>query len=177
LGLKHIAGGTDEYDSYLVNVIRILLSQDDVTEATNYLVSVERTQMNHVPNRGSIRRAATTVDAIRAALVKLYADAGSISLSSIVIPVSAVAEGALIKANALAWAAVVKSLRKDWGLAYQIPPYKWEEIIAAAFDQSDFDEVILTPRSGDHGRDVIAFRKGIGCIKIIGSVKAYKPGY
>jgi len=28
----------------------------------------------------------------------------------------------------------------------------------------------------DHGRDVIAIRRGIGCIKIIGSVKAYKPG-
>ncbi|WP_370137360.1 hypothetical protein [Bradyrhizobium sp. USDA 313] len=32
----------------------------------------------------------------------------------------------------------------------------------------------LTPRSGDHGRDVIAVRSGVGCIKIIGSVKAYK---
>ena len=26
-------------------------------------------------------------------------------------------------------------------------------MIAAAFDQDGYDEVILTPRSGDHGRD------------------------
>jgi restriction system protein len=38
-------------------------------------------------------------------------------------------------------------------------------------------EVVLTPRSGDYGRDIIAIRHGIGCIKIIGSVKAYKPGH
>ena len=54
---------------------------------------------------------------------------------------------------------------------------KWEEMIAGAYSRAGFDEVILTPRSGDYGRDVIAIRKGIGCIKIIGSVKAYKPGH
>jgi len=32
----------------------------------------------------------------------------------------------------------------------------WEEMIAAAFHEAKFDEVILTPQSGDHGRDVIA---------------------
>jgi restriction system protein len=37
-------------------------------------------------------------------------------------------------------------------------------------------EVTLTPRSGDHGRDVIAVSQDIGCVKIIGSVKAYAPG-
>ena len=36
--------------------------------------------------------------------------------------------------------------------------------------------VILTPRSGDHGRDVIATKRGVGCVKILGSVKAYQPG-
>jgi restriction system protein len=49
-------------------------------------------------------------------------------------------------------------------------------MIAAAFDQDGYDEVTLTPRSGDHGRDVIAIKKGIGCIRIINSVKAYAPG-
>ena len=33
----------------------------------------------------------------------------------------------------------------------------------------------LTPRSGDHGRDVIAVKASIGCVKIIDSVKAYGP--
>jgi len=43
--------------------------------------------------------------------------------------------------------------------------------------QSGFDEVTLTPRSGDYGRDVIAIKKGIGTIRVIDQVKAYKPGH
>lgn len=54
--------------------------------------------------------------------------------------------------------------------------FAWEEIIAGAFKKEGYDEVILTPRSGDDGRDVIAIRKGIGTVKILGSVKAYGPG-
>jgi restriction system protein len=50
-------------------------------------------------------------------------------------------------------------------------------MIAGAFKRAGYDDVILTPRSGDHGRDVIATRHGIGCVKILGSVKAYKPGH
>jgi restriction system protein len=41
--------------------------------------------------------------------------------------------------------------------------------------ESGFDEVILTPRSGDHGRDVVAIMKGVGSIRVIDSVKAYRP--
>ena len=60
---------------------------------------------------------------------------------------------------------------------YQIDPHKWEEIIAATYDQSGrFDEVTLTPRSGDRGRDVIAVKKGFGSVRLIESVKRHKPG-
>ena len=62
-------------------------------------------------------------------------------------------------------------------MAFQIPPRMWEEMIAAAFDQEGYDEVTLTPRSKDRGRDVIAVKRGIGCIRIIDSVKAYKPSH
>ncbi|WP_439375522.1 restriction endonuclease [Bradyrhizobium sp. DASA03120] len=57
-----------------------------------------------------------------------------------------------------------------------MPSRIWEEIIAGAFVKAGFDEVVLTPRSGDHGRDVIAIKNGIGSIKVLDSVKAYKPG-
>jgi restriction system protein len=40
---------------------------------------------------------------------------------------------------------------------------------------ADGYEVTLTPRSGDHGRDVIAVKHGVGCIRILGSMKAYAP--
>jgi restriction system protein len=60
---------------------------------------------------------------------------------------------------------------------YKIPPRKWEEIIAGAYKEAQFDEVILTPRSGDLGRDVIAVKKGLGTVKLIDQVKAYRPGH
>ena len=41
----------------------------------------------------------------------------------------------------------------------------------------EFDEVTLTPRSGDRGRDVIAEKKGFGSVRLIESVKRYRPGH
>jgi restriction system protein len=35
--------------------------------------------------------------------------------------------------------------------------------------------VILTPRSGDGGRDIIASKPGVGAVRIIDQVKAYAP--
>lgn len=72
---------------------------------------------------------------------------------------------------------IVRLLKDDPGQALAISPYKWEELVAAAFDVAGYDEVILTPRSGDYGRDVIAAKHGVGSVRIIGSVKAYKPGH
>ena len=60
-------------------------------------------------------------------------------------------------------------------MAFQISPEKWEEIIAGAYNRAGFDEVTLTPRSGDLGRDVIAIKKGLGSVRIIDQVKAFKP--
>jgi restriction system protein len=58
-----------------------------------------------------------------------------------------------------------------------LTPRKWEEIIAASYDASGlFDEVTLTPRSGDRGRDVIAVKKGFGSVRLIESVKRHTPG-
>jgi restriction system protein len=37
--------------------------------------------------------------------------------------------------------------------------------------------VTLTPRSGDYGRDVIAVKRGLGFIRVIDRVKAYKPDH
>jgi hypothetical protein len=37
--------------------------------------------------------------------------------------------------------------------------------------KAGFEEVILTPRSGDHGRDVIATKKALGTIRVIDQVK------
>lgn len=97
-------------------------------------------------------------------------------IQGVVQPYEKHAEGMLIRAVEIPWRKIISHLGKDWDLASQISSRQWKELIAAAFHQAKYDEVILTPRSGDHGRDVIAIRNGVGSIRIINSVKALKPG-
>lgn len=97
-------------------------------------------------------------------------------LSAIIVPEAKVADGLSIQTITVSWQEIVKHLERNWTTAHEIPAEKWEEIIAGAFKKEGYDEVILTHRSGDDGRDVIAIRKGIGTVKILGSVKAYGPG-
>jgi restriction system protein len=99
----------------------------------------------------------------------------SLSLSGIITPGEKVASGILVAATSFVWVEIARRLGADWAVAYQIGSREWEEIIAGAFDKAGYDEVILTPRSGDHGRDVIAMKKGVGSVKILGSVKANGP--
>lgn len=101
----------------------------------------------------------------------------TLALQSVIIPERKVTEGILVKSISVLWARMVEELSLDWTKAYQIPPHIWEEIIAGAFKKAGFEEVILTPRSRDHGRDVLATSRGVGCVKIIGSVKAYAPNH
>lgn len=85
-------------------------------------------------------------------------------------------DGTLIMAVAPAWHAIIRIIEQDPESAFRIPPEKWEEIIAGAYERDGFD-VILTPRSGDGGRDVIAEKRGWGSVRFIDQVKAYKPGH
>jgi restriction system protein len=101
----------------------------------------------------------------------------SILLQSFVIPVGKNTEGAIIKAALVPWHEIIKLITRDQNAIFQIGARQWEEIIAAAYEQAGFDEVILTPRSGDYGRDVIAVKKGLGEVRIIDQVKAYKHGH
>lgn len=103
--------------------------------------------------------------------------APTLTLTSLVIPEKMTSEGTLIRSTSLVWAEIIAHLGNDWRKAFEIPPDKWEEIIAGAFVKDGYDKVILTPRSGDEGRDVIAIKEGVGGVKILGSMKAYKPGH
>ena len=98
-------------------------------------------------------------------------------LQAVVVPGESTNEGQLIEAVAIPWFEIIKTLKNDPKMAFQISPRKWEEIIAGAYKKAGFDDVILTPRSGDLGRDVIAVKKGLGLVRIIDQVKAYKPGH
>jgi len=86
-------------------------------------------------------------------------------------------DGSLVVALAPAWFEIIRVLEKDSRAMFEIPWRKWEEIIAGAYERAGFDKVTLTPRSGDHGRDVIAEKSGWGSVRFIDQVKAYKPGH
>ena len=98
-------------------------------------------------------------------------------LQTIIISGEKTHEGRLVEAVSIPWFDIVDLLRNDPNIAFQIPPDKWEEIVAGAYHKAGFDEVTLTPRSGDYGRDVIAIKRGIGSIRVIDQVKAFKQGH
>ncbi|MFH1550116.1 MAG: restriction endonuclease, partial [Planctomycetota bacterium] len=85
-------------------------------------------------------------------------------------------EGQIVKAVAIPWLELTHKMLKDPDFSYKIPWRKLEELIAGAYVREGWDEVILTPRSGDSGRDIIAVKHGICKIRIIDQVKAYGPG-
>src|SRR3954471_7918680 len=81
----------------------------------------------------------------------------SLVVQGLVIPETVVSEGILVKSFSIAWIEIARKLGQDWSLAMQLDSRQWEEMVAGAFDKAGY-RVVLTPRSGDHGRDVIATR-------------------
>jgi len=98
-------------------------------------------------------------------------------LQAVVEPGQRVSEGKLIEAVTIPWFEIIALLEKDPNAAFEIPPHKWEEIIAGAYKRAGFDEVTLTPRSGDRGKDVIAVKKALCTVRVIDQVQAFKPSH
>jgi restriction system protein len=102
-------------------------------------------------------------------------DTPSLLLQAVIVLGDKTQEGQLVEAVTLPWFDIIELLSRDPAIAHQIEARKWEEIIAGAYERAGFDEVTLTSRSGDFGRDVIAVKRGIGSIRVIDQVKAYGP--
>jgi restriction system protein len=113
---------------------------------------------------------------LTATMVATLAPIATLVVQGLIIPEKKVAEGILIKSTSAIWLEIARRLGTDWALASQLTPTQWEEMVAGAYERAGY-QVILTPRSGDQGRDVIATSAGIGSIKILGSVKKYAPGH
>jgi restriction system protein len=86
-------------------------------------------------------------------------------------------EGILVQGVAIAWEEIIRWLAHDPEFLFKIDWRKLEELIAGAYEREGWSEVILTPRSADGGRDIIATKTGIGAIRFYDQVKAYKPGH
>lgn len=97
--------------------------------------------------------------------------------AGLIEPYGSTDDGLLIRALEPPWRAIRDLLRKDPDALLRFDPRALEELIAASYDRAGYDEVILTPRSGDHGRDVIATKRGVLGIRIFDQVKARGPGH
>jgi len=88
-------------------------------------------------------------------------------------------EGQLVTAIRLPWFSIAESITADPEfLAYYSKHWReFEEFLAGVYTRQGFDEVKLTPRSGDLGRDVIATNYGICSVRLLGQAKAHKPGH
>ena len=114
--------------------------------------------------------------AIRAA--QSAQDKGSLAtllLQTVIVPGARTDEGRLFEAVALPWFDIIAFLKTDPSIAFRLPWEKWEKIVAGAYKRAGFDEVFLTRCSGDYGRDVIAVKNGLGQVRVIDHVKAYRP--
>jgi len=101
----------------------------------------------------------------------------SILVQAVVTLGERIEDGHILLAVAPAWAEIIRIIEKDPDALFKIHHRKLEEMIAGAYEKAGFDEVILTPRSGDLGRDVIATRKDWGQVRFIDQVKAYKRNH
>ena len=97
---------------------------------------------------------------------------------AVIIPYEKTFEGELIRAITIPLLDIIQKIMEDPSRLYGIDPRKLEEIIAATYEQSGlFDEVTLTPRSGDRGKDLIVVKRGFGSVRFVESVKRYTPGH
>ena len=99
-----------------------------------------------------------------------------IMLQAVVILGPKSTDGHLIELVTPTWFKIVELILKDKNAMYQLDAMAWEALVAGAYRELGFD-VVLTPRSGDHGRDVIATRHDVGSIRFFDQVKRYSPGH
>src|SRR5882672_7872704 len=81
-------------------------------------------------------------------------------------------EGQQVRAVAAPWFEIIKLMLRDERLIHALDPRKWEELVAGAWEREGY-AVILTPRSGDRGRDVIATLSGGTRVRLLDQVKRY----
>ena len=95
-----------------------------------------------------------------------------ITVQALITAGDKVSEGILVEGVSIAWYELIKMISRNPDDIYNIDPRTFEELIAGAYEKSgEYDKVILTPRSGDKGRDVIAEKNGFGSLRIVDQIK------
>lgn len=83
--------------------------------------------------------------------------------------------GTLIEVVRAPWAKLIGHFARNPGALAEMDPRLFETLVAGALDDDGYDDVILTPRSGDEGVDVIALRHGRFPIRLVVQAKRYRP--
>ena len=99
--------------------------------------------------------------------------------SAVSIAVQGVSEGTIVRHLAIPFLEIKQEIDRDSRFLFEFAKYpdRFEEFLASCYDKAGFDEVILTPRSGDKGRDVIATMRGQLSIRILDQAKAFSQGH
>ncbi|MGA2620869.1 MAG: restriction endonuclease [Thermoguttaceae bacterium] len=107
------------------------------------------------------------------------ADSPRIIVKTLIIPGDKTKEGILVKGVSALWFKILRMIQDDPESIHQIDCWKWEEIVAGAYNQEGWEIVVLTPKRGDHGRDIIAKRKDWGQLRflLLDQVKSYAPDH
>lgn len=84
--------------------------------------------------------------------------------------------GAMVRFVAPAWLELVRLIQANPRIMDSMDSRRFEELIAGAYKRAGFDSVLLTPRSGDHGVDVVAEKHGLGKVRIVDQAKRFSPG-
>jgi restriction system protein len=84
-------------------------------------------------------------------------------------------DGQLIRLVAPAWWLLEELLQKDPELLFKLGDRKFEELVATKYDAEGY-LVVLTPRAGDNGVDVIAESKSGPRVRIFDQAKRYSRG-
>ena len=85
-------------------------------------------------------------------------------------------EGDVVRMVAPAWLELVRLIQVNPKIMETMDSRQFEALIAGGYKHSGFD-VTLTPRSADHGVDVIAEKRGLGKLRIVDQVKCFAPGH
>jgi len=86
-------------------------------------------------------------------------------------------EGHIVEGVTIPWFEIIAQIAGDPDFLFKIPWRRLEELIAGAYERDGWINVVLTPRSGDRGRDIIAEKPGSCAIRIVDQVKAYGLGH
>jgi restriction system protein len=89
------------------------------------------------------------------------------------VPGDTTADGVVIAASLVPWRVLDRAQKEDPKFWEHFDPYMFEELIGTIFKEEGYEYTIITPKSGDRGRDIIAVR-GDWKFKVFGQAKRYK---